>query len=201
MVISSCPSPSQPCHLFLLALWAEFNCAIFAAQFRFNWNDFLKIIPSTANGRWKRRRSSSSSWDKRQGGWAQPNPAQSYPDSTQPNPLPIIQFPIWDPLETLAHKLIGWCRFLCRLSLYILSSISSSPSLLPLLRVVVVVAACLFCEFHKRMRCLVACVINKSSILRGEGEVGAIFQFVSKYLSVRRLNLTLRYPLCAEIGI
>lgn len=36
-----------------------------------------------------------------------PNPTQSYPDPTQPNPLPIIQFPIWDPLETLAHKLIG----------------------------------------------------------------------------------------------
>lgn len=36
---------------------------------------------------------------------------------------------------------------------------------LPFLVVVLAVAACLYCEFHKRMRCLVACVINKSSIL------------------------------------
>lgn len=36
---------------------------------------------------------------------------------------------------------------------------------LVVVHVVVAIAACLYCEFHKRMRCLVACVINKSSIL------------------------------------
>lgn len=36
---------------------------------------------------------------------------------------------------------------------------------LVVVHVFVAIAACLYCEFHKRMRCLVACVINKSSIL------------------------------------
>lgn len=39
------------------------------------------------------------------------------------------------------------------------------PFLVVVVDVVVAIAACLYCEFHKRMRCLVACVINKSSIL------------------------------------
>lgn len=75
-----------------------------ACYFHFNFdsyrNDFLKIILR------KTHQSKGKSW--------QPLYSPSL------FPLPIIRFPISNPLgssaqETLAHKLIGWCRFLCRL--------------------------------------------------------------------------------------